>query len=138
MGVFRKVLQSMTLSDGTFLPAGTYIGSNIQNSVFDNSTLENPYEFDAFRFARLRSLPGQEQMFQSVQTSADHLFYGYGNQACPGRFFAAHEAKVVIRKLLMDYDFRFKKAPTQHPLSHVQGILTEVDPNVEFEFKRRA
>lgn len=138
MGTFRKVLDDLTLSDGTHLPAGTYVGTDVQNSVFNNSTLENPYEFDGFRFDRLRSVPGKEHMYQSVQTSADHLVYGHGNQACPGRFFAAHEAKVVTSRIFMNYDFRLKDVPAEHPLSHAKGIMTEADPSVEFEFKRRA
>ena len=137
MGTFRKVLDDLTLSDGSLLPAGTYVGTNVQNAVFDNSTLANPYEFDGFRFDHLRSVPGKEQMYQSVQTSPDHLVYGHGNQACPGRFFAAHEAKVVMSRIFMDYDFRVKNMPAQHPFSHAKGIMTDVDPRVEFEFKRR-
>jgi hypothetical protein len=50
VGTFRKVMQDLTLSDGTVLPKGTYVGTDVQNSVFNNSTLENPYEFDGFRY----------------------------------------------------------------------------------------
>ena len=130
-------MQDLSLSDGTLLPAGTYVGTNVQNSVFDNSTLENPYEFDGFRFDRLRSLPGKEQMYQSVQTAADHLVYGIGTQACPGRYFAAHEAKVVTSRILMNYDFKLRKQPDKHPFATAKGIMTEADSNVEFEFRKR-
>jgi cytochrome P450 len=76
-------------------------------------------------------------MYQSVQTSADHLVYGHGNQACPGRFFAAHEAKVVTSRILMNYDFKLKEKPAAHPFSHASGIMTEADGSVEFLFKKR-
>ena len=137
VGTFRKVLQDLTLSDGTLLPSGTYVGTNVQNSVFDNSALANPYEFDGFRFDRLRSEPGKEQMYQSVQTSADHLVYGVGNQACPGRYFAAHEAKVVTSRILMNYDFKLKGERGEHPFSRASGIMTEADPTVQFLFRKR-
>lgn len=82
VGTFRKVLDDLTLPYGTLLPAGTYLGTNLQNAVFDDSGLANPCEFDGFRFDRLRSVPDQEQTDQSVQTSADHLDYGTKNQSC--------------------------------------------------------
>lgn len=50
MGTLRKVMTDMTLTDGTKLPAGTYLGTNPQSANFDNSTLENPKEFDGFRY----------------------------------------------------------------------------------------
>lgn len=134
-GTFRKVLDDLTLSDGTRLSAGTNVGTNVQNAAFDNSTLAKQYEFDGFRFDRLRSVPGQEQMYQSVQTSADD---GYGNELYPGRFFAAHSAKVVMIRILMSYDFRVTSMPAQHELSHVEGITTDLHPSVDFEFKKRA
>ena len=81
VGTFRKVLDDLTLSDGTLLSAGTYLGTNVQIAVFDDSTLANPCEFDGFRFDRLRSVPDQEQTDQSVQTSADHLDYRTKNQS---------------------------------------------------------
>lgn len=133
-GKFRKVLNDLTLSDGTFLSAGTYVRTNVQNAAFDDGTISNPYEFDGFRFDRLRSFPGQEQTHQSVQ---DYLVYGRGNQACPGRYFAAHEAKVVTSYILMNYDFRLKSMPAQNLLSRFKGITTDVDPSVEFEFRKR-
>ena len=40
---------SLTLSDGTVLPAGTILGVDVPNAVFANSTLDHPYEFDGFR-----------------------------------------------------------------------------------------
>ena len=44
-------MTSFTLQDGTELPAGTYIATDIHNANFNNSTLENPEVFDGFRYA---------------------------------------------------------------------------------------
>ena len=49
VGTFRKVMSGFTLSDGTELPTGTYLGTNVQDAVFQHSTLENPAVFDGFR-----------------------------------------------------------------------------------------
>lgn len=42
---------------------------------------------------------------QSVQTAPDHLVYGIGNQACPGQFFAAHKARLVTMRNLVELRF---------------------------------
>jgi len=136
VGTIRKVLKAMTLPDGTHLPVGTLLGMDTQNAVFNHSTLENPGVFDGFRFERLRSVPGSEQKFQAVNPGPDHLVYGYGTQACPGRFFAVHEAKVVLARILTKYDFKLAK-PAESPMARAKGILTEADATVEFLFKAR-
>jgi len=136
VGTIRKVLKPLTLPDGTQLAVGTLLGMDTQNAVFNHSTLEKPDVFDGFRFERLRSVPGSEQKFQAVNPGPDHLVYGYGTQACPGRFFAVHEAKVVLARILAKYDFKLAK-PAESPMSRAKGILTEADATVEFLFKAR-
>jgi cytochrome P450 len=73
-----------------------------------------------------------------VATGADHLVYGYGTQACPGRFFAVHEAKVVLARILANYDFKLKDKAGPHPMLGADGILTKANPSTQFLFKRRA
>ena len=48
--MIRKVLKPLELPDGTVLPVGTILGIDTRNAVLQNSTLENPYEFDGFRY----------------------------------------------------------------------------------------
>lgn len=43
-------MQDLTLSDGTVLPKGSYVGTDVQNAVFENSTLDDPYKFDGMRY----------------------------------------------------------------------------------------
>ena len=77
-------------------------------------------------------------MYSSVQTSSDHLVYGMGNQACPGRFFAAHEARVGTARIITNYDIKLKEPYLKgHPMQHASGVMTTVDPNVKFQLKRR-
>lgn len=40
-------------------------------------------------------------------TSSDSLHFGHGRQACPGRFLASDEIKMMLVKLLLRYDFRY-------------------------------
>lgn len=62
--------------------------------------------------------------------------FGYGPQACPGRFFAVHEAKVVLSRILARYDFKLAK-PVGSPMNRAVGIMTQADGTVEYLFKRR-
>ena len=131
-------MKDITFSDGTFLPKGTYVGTNVEDATFKHSTLPNPEVFDGMRWHNMRLEEGKENMYSSVQTSSDHLVYGMGNQACPGRFFAAHEARVVTSRIIMNYDFKLVEEPKNgHPMAHADGVMTTVDPNVKFMFKKR-
>ena len=94
-----------------------------------------PFPFYAGHFASENLINLREQ---SVQTASDHLVYGIGSQACPGRFFAAHEARVIMARILLNYDFKLKKPyPNRHPMDTASGVMTTPDWNVAFSFKRR-
>jgi hypothetical protein len=50
VSVMRKAMKSFNLFDGTFIPEGEILGFDIRNAVLNKSTLENPNEFDGFRY----------------------------------------------------------------------------------------
>ncbi|KAK6842934.1 ent-kaurene oxidase [Apiospora arundinis] len=101
----RYVEQEVVLSDGTVLPQGSRIlvATNFQDPV----AFPNPEVFDAARFLRLRQEPGQEHAWQFVTTTPEHMHFGHGEHACPGRFFAAHLDKVALCHMLLKYEWRF-------------------------------
>ncbi|KID93365.1 cytochrome P450, partial [Metarhizium majus ARSEF 297] len=135
MGTIRKVLQPLELSDGTVLPVGTLLGVNTQDAVFKHTSLENPEVFDGLRFYNLRLRPGNEKKFQAVTTGPDHLVFGYGPQACPGRFFAVHEVKVVLSLILSRYEFKLSKH-VESLMARAIGIMTQTNGSVEYLFRR--
>ncbi|KAF6825831.1 trichothecene c-8 hydroxylase cytochrome p450 monooxygenase [Colletotrichum plurivorum] len=100
----------------------------------DPSTYENPDAFDGYRFLRMRE-KGQEAASQLVTTSINHLGFGHGEHACPGRFFAASEAKIVIVQLLLKYDMRLES--DAEPVLLRFGFAEEADPNLKVLVKRR-
>ncbi|KAM7199181.1 cytochrome P450 [Rhypophila sp. PSN 637] len=140
VGTIRKVTSAFTLADGTHLPVGALVGVDTYYNVFKHSTLENPEVFDGFRFERMRSGgdgKSADSKFQAVSTANDHLVFGLGTQACPGRFFAVHEAKVVLARFLKYYDFKLADDAPGHPMREAAGVLTVVDPSAKFWFKKR-
>ena len=78
----RKVLKDYTLSDGTFLPVGTFVAANVTGTHRDSAFYEKPDEFDGFRFANIREGSSEEELkHQMVQTSSDYLAFGHGRLA---------------------------------------------------------
>src|SRR4051812_48404223 len=101
----RMVKKSITLSDGTVLPAGSQI-MVCDNLALDPKVFPEPDKFDMTRFLRLREQPGQENYHQFVTPSPSLMAFGYGQHACPGRFFASNEVKIALCCMLLKYDFR--------------------------------
>lgn len=44
-----------------------------------------------------------------MTTSTESIAFGHGTHACPGRFFASNEIKVIFASLLMRYDVKLKE-----------------------------
>lgn len=73
----------------------------------NDSVHKNYTEWDPYRFYNLRqNAPGWESKAQLAATSLDHLAFGHGLHSCPGRFFAANEAKIALCHLLLKYDWK--------------------------------
>lgn len=125
----RKVYKPITLSNGQFIPAGVIIEIPAHSIVHDPERFDKPDEFDAFRHSRARNnnasvaagpdgekkAPGGggAAAHQMVSTSLNNLPFGYGRQACPGRFFAANEIKMIVARAIMDYEIRLADGATK-------------------------
>lgn len=131
----RKVHKPITLSNGQFIPAGVIIEIPAHSIVHDPERFDRPHEFDAFRHSRARNAssvatgPGGEKKapgaagaaaHQMVSTSLNNLPFGYGRQACPGRYFASNEIKMIVARAILDYEIQL-----------VDGA-TERYPNIEY------
>ncbi|KAF7187091.1 Cytochrome P450 monooxygenase [Pseudocercospora fuligena] len=86
------------LSDGLHIPHGTKIAVPNIGIHRDPANYETPDEYDAFRFSRSKE--------SVVITSESALHFGYGRHACPGRFFAAQEMKLMLAYIVMNYDVK--------------------------------
>lgn len=113
----RLVKKDIQLSNGTTLKEGTrmIVASDFHNPV----TYPDPAHFDHARFLKLREqsqqTDGNEKQdepkkaagWQFVTTSKEHMAFGHGQHACPGRFFASNEIKMALCYLLLKYDWKF-------------------------------
>ena len=71
-----------------------------------------------------------------MTTSPESLNFGHGNHACPGRFFASNEIKVVLIELLRSWDFRFL-AGKGRPENVLGDMRCMPDTRAQMEFRRR-
>ena len=101
-------MSPITLSDGTKLPKGTYISAAAEAILHDDENIESASTFDGFRYSKRRSQnPQEERLHQFGMTDMRNLHFGHGKYACPGRFFASCEIKLVLAHLILRYDFKF-------------------------------
>ncbi|KAK7726335.1 hypothetical protein SLS57_003421 [Botryosphaeria dothidea] len=80
-----------------------------------SSFYSDPDKFDGHRFLHLRE--DNDMKWQFITTSTEHFGFGHGKQACPGRFFASNEIKVIVAHLLLMFDWRFAKGDEPKSLS---------------------
>lgn len=102
----RKVKKPITLHDGIVIPPGSRLSVPLAEINLDPEIYPEPERFDGFRFAKLRQEPGMENRHQFVTTSLNHMSFGHGTHACPGRFFANNEIKVILTYLFQHYDIK--------------------------------
>ena len=109
VNLFRKAVKDVTLSDGTRIPKGTLVAAAAVTAHSDDTRYTDPMVFDPFRFARMREGEGEGTKHQMVHTSVEYMPFGHGRHACPGRFFAASELKLMLAYIVLNYDFEFQQ-----------------------------
>ncbi|KAK0617480.1 cytochrome P450 [Immersiella caudata] len=129
--------QGLKTSTGHLIPAGTRMTINSHAINQDPEVYPDPTRFDPFRFSRLRDLPGNELKFQHASTGLDNINFGHGLWACPGRFFANAEIKVVLAHLLVRYDIENTPGTRQSWQRHY-GLAILPDSEAEVLIKARA
>lgn len=130
----RLALRGVKLSDGTVLPRGS-ISAVASTRHWDSHYYPDPHKFDGYRFLKMRTDGGKENVAQFVSTSPDHLGFGHGQHACPGRFFASNEIKIMMCHILLKYDWRLIKG--QDPKVMVHGFILAADHTTKLEIQRR-
>ncbi|KAI1082131.1 ent-kaurene oxidase [Whalleya microplaca] len=104
---------------GWTLPKGAHLTVNLDGSHHDEDLYNDACKYDAFRFSRIRE--GGGECDNSCRDGAkplgmaamnDHHFpFGHGKHTCPGRFFVAHEFRLIAAHLLLNFDLMEDEAP---------------------------
>lgn len=133
----RKANKDLILSDGTEIPKGTFLLAPSLAISADPEVYPNAHLFDGMRFYKMRqrSKP-EENKYQFTSTSKTMLHFGAGRHACPGRWFANTQAKLVISTLILRYDFKFKEGQGR-PKSILSQAHNAPNPLVEVLFRKR-
>ncbi|OCK85009.1 cytochrome P450 [Lepidopterella palustris CBS 459.81] len=135
MTVNRVADQTISLSDGTVIPKGASL--TIPNTrLYDSEFYENPDVFNGRRFYDMRMQPGNESKHQFVTTADHYLPFGHGKHACPGRFFASNEIKILLAHMLLGYDWKFPKDQGR-PKVVSHGLDGGTNPKARILFKAR-
>jgi len=140
LSVPRMAMQDFTFSDGTFIKKGTRVWAGAGAAHYDNEYYPDANEFDGFRFANMREAgegasDGSNLRHHMVTTSTTYLAFGHGRHACPGRFFAVTEMKVMIAYLILNYDVKLKEGVM--PKSSVVGSAVVADTKAHILFRKR-
>jgi cytochrome P450 len=72
-------------------------------------------KFDGFRHYNLRrnGSATDHARNQFVTSNEQNLAFGYGRHACPGRFFAANEIKLIVARLILGFDIKMPDGLTE-------------------------
>ncbi|KAJ7760790.1 cytochrome P450 [Mycena olivaceomarginata] len=113
VAVLRQVMKDFTFSDGTTVPAGGH---------HDEVGL-------------VHSKAGEGIKHQMVTPTPDYLSFGLGRHACPGRFFAVNEQKMLLAHILVTYDFKLKDG--KRPEDEWMAMVGAANSTAEVMFRRR-
>ena len=125
----------VTMQNGLHLPHGSILGTSAYSVQMDPAIYEHAEDYDAFRFSRPREAFANRQVssdedaqaqksptgeaaredlsellkhknLSMVTTGDTFLSFGHGRHACPGRFFAANELKLLLAYMALNYDIK--------------------------------
>ncbi|KAF4995948.1 hypothetical protein FGRMN_4803 [Fusarium graminum] len=134
LGAFRRMaLADVTLPNGDILKKGDRVIGETTH-MWSSEYYDNALEFDAYRYVKMRQT-GDDKKAHLVSTTADHLGFGHGVHACPGRFFAANEIKILLCHLLLKYDWKLPEGAELKPIHSAWRLMG--DPSASLLLRRR-
>lgn len=101
----RRVMKPYTFKDGSKAPVGAMLAVPVYAISRDPALFPNPDKFDPYRFSKLRE-DGSNGHYQFASVTNGTMAFGSGKYACPGRYFAALEIKLLIIHILQGFDLK--------------------------------
>ncbi|KAI0196452.1 cytochrome P450 [Astrocystis sublimbata] len=133
----RYAYQDVTFKDGLTVPKGALIGFVAVHNQIDPEIAPNPEVFDPMRSYRRRMVNAEErQKYMAGQPSKENFAFGYGAQACPGRNYAVAVLKMVLSRIIMDYEFKFPEGQTGPTKYHLMEFIIP-DPRARLMMRKR-
>lgn len=130
----RIAEEDVVLQDGTKIAKGTSLYVPV-DWMRDANFYESPETFDPYRFLKQRQIAGNETRAQLIVPAAEHMGFGLGLHACPGRFMASNTIKVALCHILVKYDFKLPECSVPKQRRH--GGIVQADPEMEIMVRRR-
>ena len=144
VGLIRRVIapDGLVAPNGTTCPYNSWIGvasNGIHNdpSIYPDTETYNAFRFSDMREAEAKAEAVDEGVMASKESERDKLIkkanlsfvsvgsqyhpFGLGRHACPGRFFAANELKLLLAYMIQNYDFEFLE--TRPPSNWMGPVL---------------
>jgi cytochrome P450 len=120
----------IVLRDGVVIPKGALVAFRCTPSSMDPTIYPDPQQFNPFRKGNV--------FVPATTPDKKKPAFGWGLQACPGRFFATKEIKVVAARLLMGYDIEI--APQSANIRRFYDIedFRVLNPSMRLHMRRRA
>jgi len=128
----RAILENHTLSTGIELKKGQYLCVSGAKRAMDPELFPDPEKYDGLRaykdLDKHRSTPFSN-------SHAEDFRWGSGRWACPGRYIATLLTKMIIVKIVDEYEFGFpNNRPPQITSLHEFNFIL---PNTKFLIRRR-
>ncbi|KAF9478579.1 cytochrome P450 [Pholiota conissans] len=135
----RVAVNDYHFSNGLFVPQGTTVAVAILPAHLNGDLYEDPKKFDPFRFVKMKQHEETEaaaKRFDMTSTNCESLGFGHGRHACPGRYFAVSELKLMLAYVVTHYDVRCKEEGVR-PEDMWIGMTCVPNPKGEVLFRKR-
>ena len=136
LSMHKVMLQDYQFPDGTVLSKGSHISMPVSAIQNDPEVTPRPEVFDGLRYYKLRRKEGESHLHQFSTTQENVLDFGHGANACPGRFFASLEIKIILVRLIMDYDWKFPEGGGRPASLHAHEFIFP-NPDAEIHICKR-
>ncbi|KAK7562336.1 cytochrome P450 [Phyllosticta paracitricarpa] len=135
VSIMRAVMKEpFQFHDGYTLPAGSRFAFPIHAIHRDPDNYEDPLTFRGFRFA---NQVADKQEINASTVDRAFLTFGYGQHACPGRFYAVRLAKLIFAKLIHEYDMEWAEPMTRRPPNICIEVQNGPNMDAKVRMKRR-
>ena len=103
----------------------------------DPELYPSPNTFDPLRFYKQRQELGQQERYQFSSLSSENPSWGVGKFACPGRFWASAQIKLLLMVLLNEFEISYPEGQIERPQNVVKGEKNQVSLGQRIVLRRK-